>query len=206
MLLDFGLWILDLRFRRTMVVELINTGSELMLGRVLNTHQQWLCRRLADLGYIVARQVAIADTGRDIEQALREALTRADLVITTGGLGPTSDDLTRDLVAQLLGKSLMEDAAVLAHVQHFFEIRNRPMPDRTRVQALVPEGAMVLENPNGTTLCIPTAFCSWTGEALDKKTPLLRSMDVVSEQAIRILKVFGTDAGIVQTLSSAAGA
>src|SRR5436853_721203 len=124
MLLDFGLWILDLRFRRTMVVELINTGSELMLGRVLNTHQQWLCRRLADLGYIVARQVAIADTGRDIEQALREALTRADLVITTGGLGPTSDDLTRDLVAQLLGKSLTEDAAVLAHVQHFFEIRN----------------------------------------------------------------------------------
>ncbi len=127
-----------------MIVELINTGSELMLGRVLNTHQQWLCRQLADLGYVVARQVAVPDTGRDIEQAVREALARADLVITTGGLGPTSDDLTRDLVAQLLGKELREDAAVLAHIRHFFESRKRPMPERTRVQALVPEGAMVL--------------------------------------------------------------
>ena len=88
-----------------MVVELINTGSELMLGRVLNTHQQWLCRQLADLGYVVSRQVAVPDTGSDITQAMREALARADLIIATGGLGPTSDDLTRDLVAQLLGKS-----------------------------------------------------------------------------------------------------
>ena len=94
-------------------VELINTGSELMLGRVLNTHQQWLCRQLADLGYIVERQVAIADRGADIVQAVREALSRADLLITTGGLGPTSDDLTRDLIADLLGKNLIEDATVL---------------------------------------------------------------------------------------------
>ena len=119
-----------------MIVELINTGSELMLGRVLNTHQQWLCGRLADLGYVVTRQVAVPDTGRDIEQAVREALARADIVIVTGGLGPTSDDLTRDLVAQLLRKELREDAAVLAHIQHFFEIRKRPMPERIKVQAL----------------------------------------------------------------------
>ena len=59
-----------------MIVELINTGSELMLGRVLNTHQQWLCRQLADLGYVVSRQVAVPDTGSDIEQAVREALGR----------------------------------------------------------------------------------------------------------------------------------
>src|SRR5882757_7489624 len=116
-----------------MVVELINTGSELMIGRVLNTHQQWLCHRLADLGYVVSRQVAVPDTGQDIQQALREALARADLVITTGGLGPTSDDLTRDLLAQLLDKKLVEDAAVLAQIRHFFEIRQRSMPERTRV-------------------------------------------------------------------------
>src|SRR5947207_11700249 len=103
MCLDFGPWTLDPRFRRTMVVELVNTGSELMLGRVLNTHQQWLCRRLADLGHVVTRQVAIADTGDEIQQAVREALSRADLIITTGGLGPTSDDLTRELIAELLG-------------------------------------------------------------------------------------------------------
>ncbi len=133
-----------------MVVELINTGSELMLGRVLNTHQQWLCRQLADLGYVVARQVAVPDTAADIEQAAREALARADLVITTGGLGPTSDDLTRELIARLLSKELREDAAVLGHIRHFFESRRRAMPERTRVQALVPAGATVLSNPHGT--------------------------------------------------------
>jgi len=133
-----------------MIVELINTGSELMLGHVLNTHQQWLCRKLADLGYVVSRQVAVADAGREIEEAVREALSRADLIITTGGLGPTSDDLTRDLIAQLLDKPLREDAAVLAHIQGFFKMRKRPMPERTSVQALVPDGATVLHNPHGT--------------------------------------------------------
>ena len=121
-----------------------------MLGRVLNTHQQWLCRELADLGYVVARQVAVADSGPEIERAVREALARADLAITTGGLGPTSDDITRDLIAQLLGKKLVEDAATLAHIQQFFEIRKRPMPERTQVQALIPEGAIILHNPHGT--------------------------------------------------------
>jgi nicotinamide-nucleotide amidase len=145
--LDFKLWALGLA---AMIVELINTGSELMLGRVLNTHQQWLCRQLADLGYVVARQVAVPDTGRDIEQVVREGLARADLVITTGGLGPTSDDLTRDVVAQLLGRPLREDAAVLAHINHFFERLKRRMPERIKVQALVPEGATVLHNPHGT--------------------------------------------------------
>lgn len=133
-----------------MNVELINTGSELMLGRVLNTHQQWLCRRLADLGYVVTRQVAVPDTGRDIEQAVREALARADLIITTGGLGPTSDDITRDLIAQLLGRKLHKDASIVRRIEQFFISRKRPMPASTRVQALVPEGALVLTNANGT--------------------------------------------------------
>ncbi len=131
-------------------VELINTGSELMLGRVLNTHQQWLCRRLADLGYATTRQVAVADTGTEIHLAVREALGRADLVLTTGGLGPTSDDLTRELVAQLLGKQLHEDAAVLANIEKLFAQRNWPVLAATKVQALVPDGAIVLPNQHGT--------------------------------------------------------
>lgn len=121
-----------------------------MLGRVLNTHQQWLCRRLADLGYVVTRQVAVADTGPEIQQVVRESLTRADLVLTTGGLGPTSDDLTRDLVAQMLGRKLHEDAAVLANIERFFTVRKRAMPASTRRQALVPDGAIVLHNAHGT--------------------------------------------------------
>lgn len=133
-----------------MNLELINTGSELMLGRVLNTHQQWLCRQLADLGYVVTRQVAVADTADDIEQAVREALGRADFIITTGGLGPTSDDITRDRIAALLGRTLNEDPAIVAHVESFFAQRKRPMPASTRVQAMVPEGALVLHNAHGT--------------------------------------------------------
>jgi len=140
-------------------IELINTGTELMLGRVCNTHQQWLCRQLADCGYIVTRQVAVADSGRDIEQAVREALAHADLVITTGELGPTSDDLTRDLIAQMLGWTLREDATVLAHVENFFATRKRPMPVRAKVQALVPEGAIVLPNPHGTAPGLAMEVC-----------------------------------------------
>ncbi len=133
-----------------MNVELINTGSELLLGRTLNTHQQWLGRRLADLGYVVSRQVAVADSGHDIEQATREALSHAELVIITGGLGPTSDDLTRDLIAQLLGKTLREQPGIVERIEHYFASRQRPMPASTRVQALVPEGATVLANEYGT--------------------------------------------------------
>ena len=133
-----------------MIVELINTGSELMLGRVLNTHQQWLCRRLADLGHVVTRQVAVADSGRDIQQAVREALGRADLVITTGGLGPTSDDITRELIAGLLGRKLVQSPEVLAHIEGFFAQRGRPRPARTEAETFVPEGATFFLNQYGT--------------------------------------------------------
>jgi len=131
-------------------IELVNTGSELMLGRVLNTHQQWLCRRLADLGHVVTRQVAIADEGKKIQGAVAEALSRADLVITTGGLGPTSDDITRELIAELLGKKLVPNSEVLAHIENFFAMRGRPRPAKTTVETFVPEGALVFLNPTGT--------------------------------------------------------
>ena len=126
-----------------MRIEIINTGSELMLGFVLNTHQQWLCRQFTDLGYTVSRQTAIDDSGIAIEEAVREALTRADVVITTGGLGPTSDDITRERIAGMLGCKLHEDAEALRNLEEFFQRRHRRAPASTRVQALVPEGALV---------------------------------------------------------------
>ena len=203
-----------------MIVELINTGSELMLGRVLNTHQQWLCRQLADLGYVVTRQVAVPDTGSDIEQAVKEALARADLIITTGGLGPTSDDLTRDLVAQLLGKGLQEDAAVLAHIRSFFESRKRAMPERTKVQAMVPDGATVLHNPHGTAPGLamevrpnpfrPGGQPSWLVMLpgpprelrpmfTDTVTPLLqRALPLASEFVCRTLRTTGIGESVVE--------
>lgn len=152
-------------------IELVNTGSELMLGRVLNTHQQWLCRKLSNMGYAVSRQVAIADEGRAIQAAVAEALSRADVVIVTGGLGPTSDDLTRDLIAQLVQRQLYEDKTVLADIQEFYRRRSIVMQPGVGVQAMVPQGAIVLQNHFGTApgLAIevkPNRFntdlaCSW---------------------------------------------
>src|SRR4051812_13535349 len=106
-----------------------------MLGRVLNTHQQWICAQFADLGYVVTRQVAVPDTGPAIQAAVRDSLTQADLIVTTGGLGPTSDDLTREFIAQLLGKKLLSDLRVVTHIEQFFAQRKRCAPEKTMVQA-----------------------------------------------------------------------
>lgn len=133
-----------------MRIEIINTGSELMLGHVLNTHPQWLCRMLSDRGYEVQRQVAVADTTAAIVLAFRDSLSRADLVITTGGLGPTSDDLTRNAIAELCHLTLEEDPTVVAHIERWYASRQRAMPLSTRVQAQVPAGARVLHNAHGT--------------------------------------------------------
>ncbi len=132
-----------------MKIEMINTGAELMLGRILNTHQQWLCRQLADRGLTVNRQVAVDDSGPAILQAIQDA-AGADLVVVTGGLGPTSDDRTRTLIAEFLGRPLHEDPSIVAHIESFFAARRRRMPASCRVQALVPAGATVLPNAHGT--------------------------------------------------------
>ena len=133
-----------------MQIELINTGSELLLGRVLNTHQQWLGKKLADTGYIMSRQVTVPDTAESICDAVQAALSRSDLVITTGGLGPTSDDITRERIAAQFSKPLQKDEAVAEHIARFFSQRKRPMPKSVLVQAQVPEGALVFNNEYGT--------------------------------------------------------
>jgi nicotinamide-nucleotide amidase len=144
-------------------IEIINTGTELMLGGILNTHQQWLCRRLTDLGYIVARQTAVADRSDAIIEAVREALGRADLVVTTGGLGPTSDDITRDLIAELVGRKLVVDDRVIARMEKYFAMRKRKMPENARRQAQVPEGSVVFYNDHGTApgLAIEASAKRW---------------------------------------------
>jgi len=133
-----------------MTVELINTGSELLLGRILNRHQEWLCRRLADVGYEVIRQTSVPDGGVAIADAVRESLGRADIVVTTGGLGPTADDLTRERIARLLERELVEDPQIGRQIRQYFESRNRPVPQRTFVESLIPVGAEVLPNHHGT--------------------------------------------------------
>ena len=132
-----------------MQAEVINTGSELLLGLVNNTHLAFLAGELAPSGIAITRQVCVPD-GPPIRDALDRALDRADLVITTGGLGPTSDDITRDAAAELLGLALRQDDAILEAIRARFARRGLPMPARVARQAVVPAGAEPLPNPHGT--------------------------------------------------------
>lgn len=132
-----------------MRIEILNTGTELLLGTTLNTHGSWFGQQLLKLGMRVQRQTTVPD-GEAIHAALRECLLRSDAVIVTGGLGPTSDDITREATAEVLGIELIEDEAALRSLEQFFAIRQKPMAEANRKQALVPVGADVLPNPNGT--------------------------------------------------------
>ena len=133
-----------------MKVEIISIGTELTSGQNLDTNCQWLSRRLAEIGVPVAFHTTIADNLADNVACFALATQRADLVISTGGLGPTQDDLTREVIAAVGGVPLVEDAASLANIQEMFTKRNRVMPDRNRVQSLIPTGAEAIFNVCGT--------------------------------------------------------
>jgi nicotinamide-nucleotide amidase len=132
-----------------MRVVMINTGTELLLGRVANTHLEFLARSLLGLGLRVERQVTVPD-GAAIAEVLRGEMARADLVIVTGGLGPTSDDVTRDAAAAAFGRKLIFHPEILDGIAAKFAKRNIAMNDLQRPQALVPEGGAALDNPTGT--------------------------------------------------------
>jgi nicotinamide-nucleotide amidase len=132
-----------------MRIEVINTGTELLLGNTVNTHGAWFGRELFKLGLRVARQTTVPD-GAAIREAIEEAIGRSDAIIVTGGLGPTSDDLTREITAEVLGLELITDEAALRSLEGFFAHRGKPMAQANLKQALVPVGADVLPNPNGT--------------------------------------------------------
>jgi len=147
-----------------MRLELINTGTELLLGSTVNTHLSWLGQELLPLGLRIGRQVCIPD-GDVIREALRETAGRADVVLVTGGLGPTSDDITREVTAEWLGLPLEEDAGVKAWITAYMAERGRPLSEAARRQAMVPRGAEVLANPAGTApgLYVPPMAVPGTG-------------------------------------------
>jgi nicotinamide-nucleotide amidase len=132
-----------------MTVELLNTGTELLLGSVLNTHVKLFAEALFPLGLRLARQVAVPD-GIPIRDALLETFGRADIVLISGGLGPTTDDITRDIVADLLGLELVHDEEVWRQIEERFQRRKLHISPRNRLQALRPREATVLWNPHGT--------------------------------------------------------
>jgi nicotinamide-nucleotide amidase len=132
-----------------MNVVVINTGTELLLGSVLNTHLNFIARQLFPFGLRVAKQLTVPD-GAAIRETLAENIEHADVIFVTGGLGPTTDDITREVTAELLGLSLRRDPEVAAAITSRLRTRGFPMTDRILRQADVPEGATVLPNANGT--------------------------------------------------------
>jgi nicotinamide-nucleotide amidase len=130
--------------------EIIAVGSELLGSTRIDTNSLFLSDALAALGIELRAKSVVGDDRRRLGDLLRAALTRADLVIMTGGLGPTDDDLTREVVAETLGLPLHEDPAIMEHIEKRFAARGLRMPPVNRRQAMVPEGASVLANPRGT--------------------------------------------------------
>ncbi len=130
--------------------EILAVGSELLTPFRQDTNSLFLAGRLDEAGIDVRWKTLVGDRHLDLVAAVRHARSRVDLVVMTGGLGPTADDLTREAVAEVLGLPLEEDAAVMAAIRARFEARRMSMPDLNRRQALVPRGATVLPNPRGT--------------------------------------------------------
>lgn len=133
-----------------MKTEIISIGSELTSGQNLDTNCQWLSRRLAEMGIAVGFHTTVADDLEDDVAVFRQATQRAQLVIVTGGLGPTLDDLTRESLARVAGVELVLHPESLAHIQEMFARRQRTMPERNQVQALLPIGAEAIFNRCGT--------------------------------------------------------
>jgi nicotinamide-nucleotide amidase len=143
-----------------MRIEVINTGSELLYGQVLNTHLKFLAEAIFPLGLSIQRQVTVPD-GPAIRSALESAFETADLVFLTGGLGPTTDDLTRDIAAELLQLPLEPKPEIEEHIRERLARRGIPVSARIMRQALCPRGAEVIPNAFGTAPGIyipPIAF------------------------------------------------
>ena len=133
-----------------MRAEIIAIGDEIITGQRLDTNSQWLAERLTELGVEVAFHTTIGDNLADNVEAFKLAMDRVDVVVATGGLGPTADDLTREAIAAAAGVGLVRDEASLAYIRQLFERRGRQMPERNAVQADFPEGATPIPNEHGT--------------------------------------------------------
>lgn len=130
--------------------EIIAVGSELLTPTRIDTNSLAITERLNALGIEVRAKAVVGDRRADLAAIVRGAMGRADLVVLCGGLGPTDDDLTREAVADVLGRPLLEDTAITDAIRARFARRNLTMPEINRRQAMVPEGGVVLANPNGT--------------------------------------------------------
>jgi len=133
-----------------MDAEIISIGDELTSGQRLDTNSQWLSQQCGELGIRVMFHTTVADDLDANVVAFQQAMGRVDLVICTGGLGPTADDLTRQAIASAVDLPLVQDLPALEHIKELFRRRQRPMPEQNVVQSMFPEGSLVVPNPHGS--------------------------------------------------------
>lgn len=135
---------------REIVAEIVTIGDEILFGQITDTNSQWLGEQLSLMGIKLKRKISVGDELSELLQIFQESESRADIIILTGGLGPTSDDITKPALCQYFGCGLKVDEEVLAHVTDFFTRRNRPMLEVNKQQAAIPELSTVLFNRLGT--------------------------------------------------------
>lgn len=133
-----------------MIVEIVSTGSELLLGQIINTNAPYLAQKLNEIGYDAVYQSTVGDNRQRMASVLSIALERADIVITSGGLGPTRGDITKEVTAELLGRPMYLHDESVEHIKGFFERRRLTMSQNNLRQAMMPEGAIVVKNFRGT--------------------------------------------------------
>jgi competence/damage-inducible protein CinA C-terminal domain len=133
-----------------MKAEILAVGTELLLGDIVNTNAQYISKQLAQMGIDVYYQTVVGDNAQRLEKTIFNAFDRAELIITSGGLGPTEDDLTKETGAKYFGKKLVLDQKAMDMLESFFSRINRKMTENNAKQAYVPEGALVMYNKNGT--------------------------------------------------------
>ncbi|HHU70155.1 MAG TPA: competence/damage-inducible protein A [Thermoanaerobacterales bacterium] len=133
-----------------MDAEIISVGTELLLGQIINTNAQYISQQLSELGINVFYQTSVGDNRNRLSSILKNALDRSDLIILTGGLGPTLDDITKEVVSEVMGLELYMDEKVLANIEAHFQKRGLKMSENNKRQALIPKGSRVIPNYNGT--------------------------------------------------------
>lgn len=134
-----------------MIAELISVGTELLLGNIVNTNSNYLAKKCAELGITNYYQVTVGDNEERLCNTIKTALSRCDILILSGGLGPTTDDLTKEITAKALGRNLIQDLLVKKSIEDYFKDPNlRDIPDNNWKQSYIIEGSTVVENHNGT--------------------------------------------------------
>jgi nicotinamide-nucleotide amidase len=138
------------RYNPAMNAIILSVGDELVLGQTVDTNSAWISQQLAAIGCGIVGHQTVGDDQLSIEKMIAQSVEGADVIILSGGLGPTDDDLTRQAIAAVLNAELVEDPRWTAEVQAFFARLGRQMPERNRIQSMIPRGAEMLWNTNGT--------------------------------------------------------